>query len=637
MRPPSVDAGALRENIDALKAPLSTSRSAFYYVAARAAGQVGSGLRGVRVDQVFDWPVVVAFAAACAALVASPGEATCGASLGRVVFWSFCSAAACQGFVRYVQYGAWPSPGFPTTLPVLGNAVVAAPAFMRFLLREAKRREGLFLFWPGGVRPILVVANPAAAKAVLGSASNFPKGEDYRDKFGLVFGDGLVTSSGDKHARARKVLGKYFLKQRLEAKAPQIEALFDATADELWEPLIEKEAFADVDVQEFFHLVTLQAGQEKGGNIPTSKARISVGVHSFWLVLGTSDHFSEQSRSLDVVSGGTQTLKRRCITLFPRRLQAFCATMLSEDILGWTLEGHEARGDVAHYVAREVSFGSNVVGEHMLYNIPMSPLLPRVRRLAESCAAVRSQVFLPLLRRRRAAMDEGTAPDDCLTALLAAQEGFSDDELMDQLVTLIGAGHDTSAYFCCYAALLLAKHPTWQRRLRDELRGDDLDWQASLLKRVVMEVLRLFPVIPMVTRTCARATDLPDDTGETKRVPRGARLLVPFFLLNRLPSIYGQNAADFDPDRWLDHQSAHRSDGVMVAKKGFLPFGYGSRTCIGYSLALLEMRVFFKRLLDRYDLDDVPGFAPTIKAGVSLTVENPKGIKVRFRRRAPPS
>ena len=57
------------------------------------------------------------------------------------------------------------------------------------------------------------------------------------------------------------------------------------------------------------------------------------------------------------------------------------------------------------------------------------------------------------------------------------------------------------------------------------------------------------------------------------------------------------------------------------------------RTCIGYALALLEMRVFFGRLLDRYVLEDVPGFAPTIKAGVSLTVENPKGIKVRFRTR----
>ena len=45
------------------------------------------------------------------------------------------------------------------------------------------------------------------------------------------------------------------------------------------------------------------------------------------------------------------------------------------------------------------------------------------------------------------------------------------------------------------------------------------------------------------------------------------------------------------------------------------------------------MRVFFGRLLDRYVLEDVPGFAPTIKAGVSLTVENPKGIKVRFRTR----
>ena len=114
---------------------------------------------------------------------------------------------------------------------------------------------------------------------------------------------------------------------------------------------------------------------------------------------------------------------------------------------------------------------------------------------------------------------------------------------------------------------------------------------------------------------------------------RGSRVLVPFFLMNRLPRLWGDDAAAFDPDRWLPHQRAHRSDGVMLASQGFLPFGYGGRTCIGYALALLEMRVFFGRLLDRYVLEDVPGFAPTIKAGVSLTVENPKGIKVRFRKR----
>ncbi|KAH8043378.1 cytochrome p450 [Aureococcus anophagefferens] len=70
-----------------------------------------------------------------------------------------------------------PSALFPTTLPLLGNAVVAAPAFMRFLLREAKKRDGLFLFWPGGAAPMCAPV-PRAAKAVLGSSRAFPKGED---------------------------------------------------------------------------------------------------------------------------------------------------------------------------------------------------------------------------------------------------------------------------------------------------------------------------------------------------------------------------------------------------------------------------------------------------------------------------
>ena len=146
------------------------------------------------------------------------------------------------------------------------------------------------------------------------------------------------------------------------------------------------------------------------------------------------------------------------------------------------------------------------------------------------------------------------------------------------------------------------------------------------------EVLRLYPVIPMVTRVCARDSTLPDASGAEARVPRGARLVVPFFLLNRLPSTWGADAATFDPDRWaVDGGSA---GGLARAKAGFLPFGYGSRTCIGYGLALLEARVFFAKLLGAYDLAEVPGFSPTIKAGVSLTAENPKGIKVRFRRRA---
>ncbi|KAH8090241.1 cytochrome p450 [Aureococcus anophagefferens] len=89
--------------------------------------------------------------------------------------------------------------------------------------------------------------------------------------------------------------------------------------------------------------------------------------------------------------------------------------MIGEDILTWKLEGYEARGAVAKYVAKEV--------------------------------------FMPLIERRRAMVRAGAAPDDCLTALVASDgdEAFSDDDLLDQLVTLVGAGHDTSAYFAATA------------------------------------------------------------------------------------------------------------------------------------------------------------------------------------------
>lgn len=211
-----------------------------------------------------------------------------------------------------------------------------------------------------------------------------------------------------------------------------------------------------------------------------------------------------------------------------------------------------------------------------------------------------------------------------------------DLEICQQLVTLLSAGHDTTAYFCCYACYLLAKHPDIQEKLRVELADDDgFDFPSSLLKRVIQEVLRLYPIIPMVTRVAVRDAKIPtDDDNSQLDVPKGTRILVPFFALNRLPHLWGQDAAEFNPDRWIETNEKTLSDGVQYTKSGFMPFGYGSRTCIGYTFALVETRAILTRLLARYELRELPGFVPTIKAGVSLTVENPKGIKISLKRRS---
>jgi len=505
--------------------------------------------------------------------------------------WLVCAAAR-QAYNRAVRYAHWPSPA--GTLPVLGNALGAAPAFMRYLLREAKRHpSGNFLFWPGGPTPIAVAANPKAAKEVLGMHTTFPKGPDYTKTFGVVFGKGLVTSMGPDHSRARRVLGKFFVKAHVEKHVLQMRDVTDALADEILEPRFAALDDAPVvDVQEFFHMVTLHI-------------------------------FCKTQLNIDAALLGTTRCSHR-----------------TDRACGFVGPGPLPPGAVARWIANEVTAGSNVVGTHIIYNIPMSSVFPGVRRTLASKARVHETLQAIVDARRDIMTTTADPPDDCLTALLREQQTntempLPDTEIRQQIVTLISAGHDTTAYFCCYAALMLAKHPDIQDRLRAELADDaNFDWPTSLLKRVVQEVLRLYPVIPMVTRVANKDAVLPSAAGgQPLAVPKGTKLVVPFFVLNRLPQYWGSDAAAFNPDRWLDTNNETLSDGIQFYKNGFMPFGYGSRTCIGYTFALVETRAILAKLLARYDLLELPGFIPTIKAGISLTVENPKGIKVRFKRR----
>jgi len=124
-----------------------------------------------------------------------------------------------------------------------------------------------------------------------------------------------------------------------------------------------------------------------------------------------------------------------------------------------------------------------------------------------------------------------------------------------------------------------------------------------------------------------------ESSSETLAVPRGTKLVVAFFVLNRQPGVWGDDADDFKPDRWIALNGDAPSDGLIHPKLGFLPFAYGSRTCIGYNLSLVEGKIIFQRLLQHYDLSPVPDFKPRIKSGISLTVENPHGIKVHFTKR----
>jgi cytochrome P450 len=190
------------------------------------------------------------------------------------------------------------------------------------------------------------------------------------------------------------------------------------------------------------------------------------------------------------------------------------------------------------------------------------------------------------IRRRRAAPDLEER-DDVLSLLLQARHDdgspMSDKELRDELMTLLVAGHETSATSLAWALEALVRHPAALARLREEVdAGED-----AYLDAVIQETLRLRPVIALVLR---RLTE-PMEIGG-RLLPAGATVAPCIYLLHRRPDVY-PNPRAFRPERFLE-----QPPGTYT----WIPFGGGVRRCLGASFAQFEMKVVLRELISRLEL-----------------------------------
>jgi len=211
----------------------------------------------------------------------------------------------------------------------------------------------------------------------------------------------------------------------------------------------------------------------------------------------------------------------------------------------------------------------------LLYMILLGP--DRIERLTPLGRLVRrvDEALLEELARRRDG-DDLAGRDDILSALLRARyedgEPMADDELCDQLITLLVAGHETTATALTWALERLVRHPETLGRLREEVAaGEDAYADA-----VVRETLRLRPVLPIVLRHLSA----PMRIGEW-HLPAGIALAPCIHLVHRHPDVYPEPAS-FRPERFLEQSPGTYS---------WIPFGGGVRRCLGASFALYEMRI----------------------------------------------
>jgi len=268
---------------------------------------------------------------------------------------------------------------------------------------------------------------------------------------------------------------------------------------------------------------------------------------------------------------------------------------------------------------------------------PVRFALPEWVRLpgdAEFDAAVREleAVVDDVVERRRVDAgddDDPDAPMDLLSVLLRAQARGEQTprQLRDEVVTMLLAGHDTTALTLTYTWYLLSEHPDVERRLHaelDEVLAGDRPGMAHVreleyTERVIQEALRLFPPVYTLLRTPRRRFEVDGYT-----VPPGSTVMLPQWAVHRSARHWDDPAA-FDPDRWTPERSRGRH------RFAYFPFGGGPRHCIGKHLAMLEAQLIVATVASRYRLDYLGASPPELLP--SLTAHPKDGMRMRVEAR----
>lgn len=295
-------------------------------------------------------------------------------------------------------------------------------------------------------------------------------------------------------------------------------------------------------------------------------------------------------------------------------------------IVGHTLMSTELAGDASDISeALEVVLAMANELEAFLF-LPEWLPTPSKRKAARATAAL-DKIVYRVIAQRRAAAEPGR---DLLGMLMAATEGdesMTDVQLRDEVMTLILAGHETTANALSFALLLLARHPEVAERLRaelDEVLGDrlpelgDLD-KLAYTEQVIKEAMRIYPPAWMFERQA-----LADDVLGDYRLPAGYLVGISPWTLHRDPQVY-PDPERFDPDRFAPEAVAARN------RYSYLPFGGGQRTCIGNAFAMMEAVIVLATLVSRFDFELISKGQISLEPSITLRPRHGIQMKVRAR------
>jgi len=251
---------------------------------------------------------------------------------------------------------------------------------------------------------------------------------------------------------------------------------------------------------------------------------------------------------------------------------------------------------------------------------PVRARLPtRATRAHRAAVSTLDRIVRGIVARRRA---EGGAQRDLLGLLMSARdestgEAMSDEQLRDEVLTMLLAGHETTANALSWTLYRLSQHPEADARLADELGGlsgsprleqlPGLSWTDAVLR----ETLRLHPPAWVESRLA-----LEEDEIGGYRIPKGGFVFMSQYAIHRHPKLW-VDPLRYDPTRFLPGQ-ALCPDGSPRPKLAWFPFGAGPRKCIGEGFAMMEAKLIIASLARRFRFELAPGWQVREEPTVTL-------------------
>ncbi|ORY84134.1 cytochrome P450 [Leucosporidium creatinivorum] len=447
----------------------------------------------------------------------------------------------------------------------------------------------------------LVVTDPAAVQHILSHHNDFPPPKSIRKIIGIMVGEGLLFAQGDAHRRQRKIMNPSFAPLHLRELLP---SFFEATYKlrDKWIQIIKNPPSASTTDEQDATPPLDKPSAESSALINLSQwmPRLTLDIiglagfgYSFHQVTGDSTGFAD----------------------------AFNALFSNKEAAASVLKPPSPTALVLITIA---------VGLLMRLPIGLARWLPgkEVKDLLSAMDLIKAESRKVIEEKKRKVEKDGVGSlgggRDLITLLLrsnlgAGSSALSDVELEGQIATLLLAGNDTSSLTLIWTLSYLARNPTAQARLRteirdarrsaiaegrDELSHDDLE-SLSFLDAVVRETLRLEPPAAFAIRTSLSNTQVPlskplnTSHGQLPSLPvtKNVTLVIPFASMNRDPAVFGEDAEEWRPERWLEGAG----EGGVGIYSHIMTFSAGPRACIGYKFALLEIKAVLATLLTTFN------------------------------------